>query len=76
MLQEIAFDLTVGANGTVAFRIPRAPGSRVRVIVRDELPAAGAVTLTEEERFQLGAYAAATPQDAEEDARWARYLHD
>lgn len=63
--------VTVGEGGRVALQVSQPVGSRVRVIV---LEAADDRPLTEEERFQLGALAAVTEDDPEEDAIWERYL--
>lgn len=51
--------VTVGEGGQVALRVSKPVGSRVRVIVLDE---AIAQALSEEERFQLPALAAASYQ--------------
>lgn len=64
--------VTVGEGGTVAVRVARPAGARVRVIVLEEPDAR---SLTEEEQFQLAVLATVTDDDAEEDSVWERYLH-
>jgi len=68
--------VTVGEGGRVALQVSQSVGSRVRVIVLEaaESAAGAGRSLTEEEWFQLGALAAVTEDDPEEDAIWERYL--
>jgi len=69
--------VTVGEGGRVALQVSQPVGSRVRVIVLEAAEsAAGGRPLTEEEWFQLGALAAVTEDDPEEDAIWERYIRD
>lgn len=69
--------VTVSKDGQVALRVPRPAGTRVQVIVLDTLETPMEIeSLTEDEQFQLGVYAAVTEDDPEEDAIWERYLRD
>jgi hypothetical protein len=65
--------LTVGKGGKVTFHVPQPTGTQLHIIVLDE---ARSNTLNDEECFQLGALAAVTPDDPEEDTIWARYPRD
>ncbi len=76
-MQLIEQTVTVGEDGRVELCVFKPSGTRVRVIVLDEMSTGlSAQTLTEDERFQLAALAAVTENDAEEDAIWERYLRD
>ncbi len=67
--------VTVGEGGRVELQVSQPVGSRVRVIVLEAAESAAVGRpLTEEEWFQLGALAAVTEDDPEEDAIWERYL--
>ncbi len=69
--------VTVSEGGRVALWVPQPAGTQVRVIVLDAVePLVAGLSLTEDEQFQLGAYAAVIEDDPEEDAIWERYLHD
>ena len=62
------------ASHTIHITLPPEMGDEVEVVI---LPAgASAASLTEDEAFNLAAYAAVTEADAQEDALWEKYVRD
>ncbi len=60
------------ASHTIHITLPPEMGDEVEVVI---LPAsASAASLTDDEAFNLAAYAATTEADEQEDALWGKYV--
>jgi hypothetical protein len=60
------------ASHTIHITLPPEIGDEVEVVI---LPAsASAASLTDDEAFNLAAYAATTEADEQEDALWGKYV--
>jgi len=67
--------LRVDSNRRLHIDIPADMGDEFEVIVIPIPPESETAQISDEERFMLSAYSAVTPEDAEEDEIWEKYLN-
>ena len=72
ILREI---LRVDSSRRLHIDIPAGMGDEFEVIVLPTQPKSESGMVSNEDRFMLAAYSAVTPEDAEEDEIWGRYLN-